>query len=148
MFFMDEIFRALKFSDEEFWLTASIPLAIFSIICVVVYARESAEAKAEDREKKKSIRILFGIGATIGIIELFALLQALLIFAAFKKISFLMLAVPLSVVAIVYIVRFIFKAAYSKYEEEPLETGVKVKFIISLVFCAFVIFLVARNFKK
>ena len=148
MFFMDEIFRALKFSDEEFWLTASIPLAIFSIICVVVYARESAEAKAEDREKKKSIRILFGIGATIGIIELFVLMQALLIFGLFKKLAIFVIAVPLSVVAIVHIVRFIFEAANSKYEEEPLETGLKVKFIISLVFCAFVIFLVARNFKK
>ena len=148
MYFLDEIFRALKFSDEEFWLTASIPIAIFAIISVVVYARESAEAKSENREKKKSIRILFGIGAVIGILELFALLQALLIFAAFKKLIFLMISVPLSIVAIVFIIKFIFESANARCEERPIKKVVLIRFIISLVFCAIVIYTVAINFKK
>ena len=146
MFFMDSIFRALKLYDEEFWIAVSIPLAIFVIITIVVYAKESAMAKAEDREKKKHISVLFGIGITIGIIELSALLMALLLFGLFKEITFLVIAVPLSVVAIVFIVKFIFEAAHAKYEEGHIETGLIVKFIISLVFCAFVIFLVAKNF--
>ena len=146
MFFMTSFFRALKLYDEEFWLTVSIPFAILVIITIVVYAKESAKANAENRKKKTNIRVLFGIGVTIGIIESSALLMALLLFGLFKEIPFLVIAVPLSVVAIVFIVRFIFEAANAKYEEGHIETGVKVKFLISLVFCAFVIFLVARNF--
>ncbi|MBR4144326.1 MAG: hypothetical protein IKU06_02570, partial [Lachnospiraceae bacterium] len=74
-----KIWDFFNFNDEKFWLLLSIPVTIFVIACIVLFVRESKKAKKEERAKKKWIKILFIIGTVVGIIELIAYIQVLIL---------------------------------------------------------------------
>ena len=71
-------------NNEDFWLLLSVPITIFVIVSIFLFVRESKKAKKEERTKKKWIKILFIIGTVVGIIELIAYIQVLILLVLFN----------------------------------------------------------------
>ena len=143
MYFLDVI--SFSFSKEIFWIALSIPATIYVLVSIVLYAIESAEAKKRKREIKLCIEIMFYVGVFIGFVEVVAFMYCLFFFAVSSELGYLGLAFLLVIPAVVFLVRFIFEAVNAKYEEKSIQPSILVLFIVSLVFFAHLIFVIARN---
>ena len=83
-----------------------IPITLFVIGSIALYYRETNNAKKEERRKKKFFIVLFVIGLVVGVIEVFALEQALFISILIPPF-FLSIVIPAVNFAIISVVLFI-----------------------------------------
>ena len=143
MYFLDVMH--FSFSKEMFWVALSIPATIYVLVSIVISAIESAEAKKRKRDIKLCIEIMFYVGVLIGFVEVLAFMYALFFFAVSSELGYLGLAFLLVIPAVAVILRFIFEAVNAKYEERSIQPSILVLFIVSLVFFAHLIFVIARN---
>ena len=101
-----KIWRIFNFHNEGFWIPMIIPITLFVIGSIALYYRETNNAKKEERRKKKFFIVLFVIGLVVGVIEVFALEQALFISILIPPF-FLSIVIPAVIFAIISVVLFI-----------------------------------------
>lgn len=140
------IFEGFNFYREDKWIPAAIPIAIFVIVCLVLHSKEAKNAEKEEREIKPIITILYVIGAVVGIIELCAVLQGLLLLGMFIQGVFFIIAIPMIIFSVVSIKRFIYDTDEAKKEGRPRKAKVKIMFVISIVFCFYLLTFLSRWF--
>ena len=140
------IFDGFNFYREDKWIPAAFPIAIFAIICIVIHTKEAANAKLEEREIKPIITILYVIGAVVGIVELCAVLQGLMLLSVFVYGLFYIITIPLMIFVVVSTVRFILDSGNAKKEGRPRKTNVKVMFVMSMIICFYYLITIARWF--
>ncbi|MCR4625888.1 MAG: hypothetical protein K5795_07985 [Lachnospiraceae bacterium] len=140
------IWKTFNFYHEEKWIPAAIPIAIFVIICLVLHSKEAKNAEKEEREINPVITIIYVIGVVVGIVELCAVLQALLLLGMFIQGVFFIIAIPMIIFSVVSIKRFVSDTDAAKKEGRHRKTNVKLMFIISIVFCFYLLTFLSRWF--
>ena len=140
------IWKTFNFNHEEKWIPAAIPIAIFVIICLVLHSKEAKNAEKEEREINPVTTIIYVIGVVVGIVELCAVLQALLLLGIFIQGVFFIIAFPMIIFSVVSIKRFIYDTDEAKKEGRPRKAKVKIMFVISIVFCFYLLTFLSRWF--
>ena len=100
------IWKTFNFYREDKWIPAAIPIAIFVIVCLVLHSKEAKNAEKEERKIKPVITIIYVIGVVVGIVELCAVLQGLLLLGMFIQGVFFIIAIPMIIFSVVSIKRF------------------------------------------
>ena len=142
----DIIFDGLNFYREDKWIPAAIPIAIFVIVCLVLHSKEAKNAEKEERKIKPVITIIYVIGVVVGIVELCAVLQGLMLLSLFVYGVFYIITIPLMIFVVVSTVRFILDSGNAKKEGRPRKTNVKVMFVMSMIICFYYLIAISRWF--
>lgn len=140
------IWKTFNFYREDKWIPAAFPIAIFVIVCLVLHSKEAKNAEKEEREINPVITIIYVIGVVVGIIELCAVLQGLLLLGMFIQGVFFIIAIPMIIFSVVSIKRFIYDTDEAKKEGRPRKAKVKIMFVISIVFCFYLLTFLSRWF--
>ena len=127
-----KIWDIFNFYNEDFWIPMIIPITLFVIGSIVFYIRETNNAKIEEREKKKSFKVLLVIGIVVGVIEACALEQTLIVSVLIPSLL-ACIVIPSTIIAIICIGLFILESVLAKIEAKPRKKYAFVLFIIGIV---------------
>ena len=133
-----EIWRIFNFYNEGFWIPMIIPITLFVIGSIALYYRETNNAKKEERRKKKFFIVLFVIGLVVGVIEVFALEQALFISILIPPF-FLSIVIPSVIFAIISVVLFIRESIKAKREARPRSKFIFELFVLGILILGIVL---------
>ena len=115
-----------------------IPITLFVIGSIALYFRETNNAKREERRKKKFFIVLFVIGLVVGVIEVFALEQALFISILIPPF-FLSIVIPSVIFAIICVVLFIRESIKAKREARPRSKFIFELFVLGILILGIVL---------
>lgn len=133
-----KIWRIFNFYNEGFWIPMIIPITLFVIGSIALYFRETNNAKKEERRKKKFFIVLFVIGLVVGVIEVFALEQALFISILIPPF-FLSIVIPSVIFAIISVVLFIRESIKAKREARPRSKFIFELFVLGILILGIVL---------